>query len=100
MKKCPSCIKYVNDDAAILCQYCGTTLLDTQISPNALADTIGTDDNNETPAQTDTQSTPPPKSHVVEQQSDNPRLRLALIRLQSLSEYLPEDDMGENYVND
>lgn len=39
MKKCPTCVRYFDDDAALLCQYCGTTLLHTQISPTAFADT-------------------------------------------------------------
>jgi hypothetical protein len=50
MKKCPSCVKYFDDDTARLCQYCGSPLLDTQINPNAFADTVGKEANNEPPA--------------------------------------------------
>ena len=39
MKRCPTCTKVLPDDAMLVCPYDGTPLLETQISPNALADT-------------------------------------------------------------
>jgi hypothetical protein len=40
MKRCPTCTKVLPDDAMLVCPYDGTPLLDTQISPSALADTL------------------------------------------------------------
>lgn len=40
MKRCPSCRKFLPDDEMLVCPYDGTPLLETQTSPDALADTI------------------------------------------------------------
>lgn len=40
MKRCPSCRRVLPDDAMLVCPYDGTPLLDTQINPAAIVDTL------------------------------------------------------------
>ena len=60
MKRCPACQRIQHDDASVLCPFDGSPLLDTLISPDALADTIKPDssDDGPQPIQPETTSQP------------------------------------------
>lgn len=47
MKRCPSCRRVLPDNAMVVCPYDDTPLLDTMISPDAYANTIGIEDKND-----------------------------------------------------